>query len=194
MYWDDLRPREREWLERSLGYVGRLVSEVGMSLERRREGLAAVDPDGQLTDVAFPEGGSTAKHAALLVCEQLTGRVRDGGIEAAGSGDAACGGTAHGAGRHGARADRLFSHADLESIVAALIEDYGERCGWRGALLEEDGAARLTDEVAALLRGLDLLREAPGGYRAMAAMARFAPEAPDVRGLGRPAGGPDDMV
>ena len=41
-----------------------------MQLERRREGLALIDPGGQSSDRAFPRTGSPAQ-LALLLAEQL---------------------------------------------------------------------------------------------------------------------------
>ena len=48
----------------------------GMYIETRAEGMAAIDPDGQLTDAQFPRGG-TEPQAALLLIARLakTGRT-----------------------------------------------------------------------------------------------------------------------
>jgi uncharacterized protein (TIGR02678 family) len=42
----------------------------GFSLESRAEGVAAIDPSGNLSDVRFPSGG-TVGHCALLVLAYL---------------------------------------------------------------------------------------------------------------------------
>ncbi len=39
----------------------------GMHIEARSEGMAAIDPDGQLTDVHFPRGGTEPQVALLLI-------------------------------------------------------------------------------------------------------------------------------
>ena len=39
----------------------------GMHIENRSEGMAAIDPDGQLTDVQFPRGGTEPQVALLLI-------------------------------------------------------------------------------------------------------------------------------
>lgn len=39
----------------------------GMHIEARSEGMAAMDPDGQLTDVQFPRGGTEPQVALLLI-------------------------------------------------------------------------------------------------------------------------------
>src|SRR6266568_4442468 len=71
----DLDERAREWLQGGSGFVyERLLRDVGLATERRAEGLAAIDPEGRLTDTGFPEGSSTVKHAALLLCEWLADR------------------------------------------------------------------------------------------------------------------------
>src|SRR5205807_9966327 len=59
LYYEDLSAREQEWLEHSRGHLYRLLEEdVGLALERRREGILGVDPAGMLTYTLFPDGGS----------------------------------------------------------------------------------------------------------------------------------------
>lgn len=66
--------------EEELGYVGSLtgrqillrsVEQAGFVLEERAEGFLLVDPDGIATDTRFPDDGSTARVAALLLLEPL---------------------------------------------------------------------------------------------------------------------------
>lgn len=64
-WWRRNRNREREWFRRTLG----------LDLELRVEGAVAIDPDGELTDRAFPAGGS-ARHFALLLLESLVNELR----------------------------------------------------------------------------------------------------------------------
>ena len=66
-WWKRNRNREREWF-RSL---------LGLEVELRAEGAVGVDPDGELTDTAFPGGGST-RHFALLLLDALVTHVREG--------------------------------------------------------------------------------------------------------------------
>jgi uncharacterized protein (TIGR02678 family) len=81
VYLEELPARAREWLEGGLGFVyERLAQDVGLVVERRLEGLAAVDPHGELTDALFPDGNSTVKHAALLLCEWLSDRARGAAV------------------------------------------------------------------------------------------------------------------
>lgn len=51
----------------------RLCDATGLAAEQRAEGLALVDEEGALTDVAMPAEGTEA-HATLLVAEFLAGR------------------------------------------------------------------------------------------------------------------------
>lgn len=64
-WWRRNREREREWFRRWLG----------LDLELRAEGAVAIDPGGDLTDLAFPAAGS-ARHFALLLVAELVDGVR----------------------------------------------------------------------------------------------------------------------
>lgn len=65
-WWRRNRNREREWFR----------DRFGLDLELRAEGALAVDPEDELTDIAFPGKGAT-KHLALLLLEQVAGLARD---------------------------------------------------------------------------------------------------------------------
>jgi uncharacterized protein (TIGR02678 family) len=49
----------------------RAVAQAGFVLEERAEGYLLVDPEAVATDTTFPDGGSTAKVAALLLLDRL---------------------------------------------------------------------------------------------------------------------------
>jgi uncharacterized protein (TIGR02678 family) len=71
LYRDDLTPEEWAELRRRLGEEERLLDEMfGFALEVRAEGVAAVDPAGELADRRFPVTG-TLGHATLLLLEHL---------------------------------------------------------------------------------------------------------------------------
>ena len=53
----------------------RLEEAFGLQLEIRAEGVAAIDPRDELTDMVFPRGG-TLGHAALLTAAELARRLR----------------------------------------------------------------------------------------------------------------------
>lgn len=155
VYYEDLDQAEFSWLDHSRGFVYQQLEErAGLVVERRREGLAAVDPEGQVTDEQFPGGGSTVKHAALLLAEQLVARRADDGA-------------------------RTFTDQQLVALTAGLIQDYAARCGWSKQYLEaEAGARRLAGDALALLEGFDLVVRQGQAWQARPALARFAPAAP----------------
>lgn len=71
LYRDDLTEAEWGELRRRQGEEERILDEMmGLRLEARAEGVAAVDPDGTLAEQRFPAGG-TVGHAALLLLEVL---------------------------------------------------------------------------------------------------------------------------
>ena len=71
VYRDDLAESEWAELRRRLGQETDIFEEMfGMHIEARAEGLAAIDPDGALTDSRFPAGGTVAQ-AALLLLDRL---------------------------------------------------------------------------------------------------------------------------
>lgn len=165
VYYDDLPAREYEWLDHSRGFVyRRLADDVGLRIERRREGLATIDPEGELSDTLFPDGGSTVKHAALLLAEQITERARP----------------------RPAAAESLdgpdpveIGEDEVAAWTAALQADYGERCRWsRQYPPGGDGSRRLAEGAMALLESFRLVVRTARGWRPRAAIARFAPAAP----------------
>ena len=163
VYLDDLTQAQRDWLEPSRSFVYRLLrNDVGMVVERRAEGIAAIDPDGVLTDTLFPDGASTVKHAALLLGEHMVERARSV-----------------------PNRDVVMSSLDVTTVVRNLIDEYGARCGWKKDYLgDESGAERLTTDVLELLVGFGLVRRAGNagerGWQPRPALARFAPLPPDA--------------
>ncbi len=141
-WWSRNRHREREWFRRTLG----------LEVELRAEGAVAVDPEGQLTDRAFPAGGS-ARHFALLLLEELVGELRaEHGRALAGRAWArVAGSTARRAG------DRVF-----DAWRAGFRKDHRE---------DPDGLYR---EALAVLAEAGLLRQDDGGVLVHAAAARYA--------------------
>jgi uncharacterized protein (TIGR02678 family) len=154
VYYEDLDPGAQAWLEHGRAFLyERLEQDVGVAIERRAEGLAAVDADGTLTDTTFPEGNSTVKHAALLLCEWLADRARTERL----AGQASAG----------------VEWAELVDRVTALRAEHGER--WSKE--HEPGAAgsrRLALEALAVLEGFGLAEHTGERWRARPAAARFA--------------------
>ena len=145
---------------------------MGLVVERRAEGLAAVDPARELSDEVFPDGGSTVKHAALLLAERLTELARpdpraiDGGTPPP---------------------PPVIPESDLAAWTAQFAQEVGVRSGWRTLGTDgPEGAAALAEEALALLARFGLVRRVEGGWQARPAIALFAPDVPksaDVLGF-----------
>jgi uncharacterized protein (TIGR02678 family) len=152
LYYDELSEPEFGWLDHSRGWLYRtLEREVGLPVERRKEGLAAVDPEGEVSDTLFPDGGSTAKHAALLLAAALV--------------------------EHRRKSGEAIDAGDVVELVAGLQAGYGKPCNWSKAYPPTaEGAARLAEDALAILEGFRLVvRGADGRWTIRPAIARFAP-------------------
>jgi len=157
---DDVDEESWAWLRQSQRREARTFSELfGLELEIRAEGVAAIDPRDELTDEAFPRGG-TLGHAALLVVSELASRLRP----------------------EPARGDGLATtvvvpDGMLDEVTAAVHERHGRR--WRQDYLDHPG--RLPRDVEDLLVAMGLLRRAAGGALHLTAVAnRYAPEVVEV--------------
>ncbi|HEY2731535.1 MAG TPA: TIGR02678 family protein [Polyangia bacterium] len=76
LYYAELSATEREYLTSQRPHLLRQVEEAtGLVGEVRAEGIAAVDPEGELTDEAMPMEG-TEGHLTLLLAEFLAGHAR----------------------------------------------------------------------------------------------------------------------
>ncbi len=155
VYYQDLDPGVQAWLEHGSAFLyERLEQDVGMTIERRAEGLAAVDAEGTLTDTTFPEGNSTVKHAALLLCEWLADRARAARVAGHGSPG--------------------VDWPEVLDRVTALRAEHAER--WSK---EHEpgpaGSSRLACEALAVLEGFGLAARTDAGWQARPAAARFAP-------------------
>jgi uncharacterized protein (TIGR02678 family) len=153
LYLEDLGAEAREWFNRSSGWLyERLSEDAGLIVERRLEGLATIDPAGEVSDELFPDGGSTVKHAALLLAEQIAEPAR----------------------RH-----RDIGLDEVERIVGLLLSSYSADCGWsRQYPCDAAGAANLAADAMALLERFGLARRGAAGWRALPAVARIQPGAP----------------
>lgn len=153
LYYEELGEDELEWLSRKRRMVSKLLSEdLGLAVESRKEGIAAIDPDGTLTDNRFPHGFSTLKHASLLLCEHLSSLVKEKETHV-----------------------REFAMEDVVIIVESMIDDYGKLCGWKQGYLTGD-AQVLTYDIVEFLCGFRLARVEDNSLIPLPAMARFAPE------------------
>ena len=144
-WWRRNREREREWYQRWLG----------LELELRAEGACAIDPGGDLTDLAFPATGS-AKHFALLLVAELVDELR----------------STNGRELDGVTWGRLAASTARQAADRVFTT-------WRRGLRKEhrqnpDGVYQ---EALEILLALGLLRQEPGAVLVHAAAARYAPRA-----------------
>lgn len=161
LYLEDLDEAELAYLTSQRHYLSRQVTEAtGMTVEVRREGLAAIDPGDRLSDLSFPSSG-TVSHAALLLGEHLAARGRD--LDGAGGG--------------------AVSRSELSSLMKSLLERYGRF--WRQQYRDGDGddpagARRLLDEALERLESMGLVHLCAEGVVPRPAVARLRPAEPAV--------------
>ena len=147
--WDELRRRQAD--------EARLLHEMfGLIVEARAEGVAAIDPDGDLSDVRFP-GTGTVHHAALLVIGEL---CRLNHVRSATSSNP--------------RDSSWVTWTALVELTAAVGEPHARR--WKADLVERP--EQLAREVVDLLAGLRLAEKVhdDGGHtlvRLLPAAARY---------------------
>lgn len=152
---DDLDRESWEWLRQSQRREARAFHELlGLELEIRAEGVAAIDQRDELTDEAFPRGG-TLGHAALLAVSELARRLRPAAVPR----DEVVG---------------TFAVPDglLDDVVARLLDRHGSR--WKQDYL--DRPERLARDVEDLLVAMGMLRRTNSGLRLAAIANRYAPE------------------
>lgn len=155
LYLEDLDEAELAYLTSQRHYLSRQVAEAtGMTVEVRREGLAAVDPENRLSDLAFPSSG-TVSHAALLVGEHLAARGRE-------------------------RGGGAVPWSELSRLLASLLARYGRFWSQRYRKDGEDaaGAGRLLEEAVERLELLGLAERRPQGVVPRPAVARLRPAEP----------------
>lgn len=147
VYLDTLEEAQRTYFANQRGAMAvRLCEATGLAPEQRAEGLALVDEDGALTDVAMPAEGTDA-HATLLVAEFLAGRQRAGAAE-------------------GCALDE----------VAAFIAEARKRYGnyWRKSAREPGAEHELARTALQRLAQLRLITTHGEQVRPLPALARFA--------------------
>ncbi|MGD2115396.1 MAG: TIGR02678 family protein [Acidobacteriota bacterium] len=168
LYLDGLDEAERAYLTSQRHYLTHQAHDAtGLEVEVRREGLAAVDPAGRLTDLTFPAPGTVA-HAALLVAEELARHGRselDGGRS------------------EDARGRPLAEPTIPRTAVEAFLERAAERHSglWSKRFTEEPGGiARLAGEALERLEAMGLAELRPEGAVPLPALARYeAREVPE---------------
>ncbi|GAA4635918.1 hypothetical protein GCM10023196_083500 [Actinoallomurus vinaceus] len=149
VYVGELTDEERDWLRRNQRREQRTFEEfLGLDAEIRAEGVALLDPAGELSDIEFP-GTGTVPWAALLVLERLVAELTPDG----GSAD--------------------IPDRRIESVLAELVDRH--RKAW--AERYTDAPELLYQAVTDLLLRMRLIvRSGDGNLRLLAAAARYSPE------------------
>lgn len=154
VYEFELRPDELVYLRGQRQRLAAWLHEVGLDLERRAEGAAAVDPAGELTDEDFP-GTGTLAHATLLFGEFLAARAAEGRW-----------------------LEEVVRDEELTAFAAVLLQQHGSR--WAGSVVAR-GAQDLADNVVERLVRFRLARHVAGGVSPLPAVGRL--RAPQVNAL-----------
>ncbi|MGH9230085.1 MAG: TIGR02678 family protein [Acidimicrobiales bacterium] len=145
------------WLRQSQRREARTFFELfGLEFEIRAEGVAAIDSRDELTDEAFPRGG-TLGHAALLAIGELARRLRPESLP-----------------RDEPLSMVPVPEGLLDEVVAELLGRHRQR--WKQQYV--DHPERLPRDVEDLLAAMGLLRRGPRrGELHLAAVAnRYAAE------------------
>lgn len=154
VYLDTLSTELRAYFVNQRGTMAsRLCEAAGLVAEQRAEGLALVDEDGELTDIAMPAEGTEA-HATLLVAEFLGSR----------------------------RGPDMAALVPVHEVVVFLAEArvrYGSY--WRKSAREVGAEHELAAVALERLQKLQLVTCTADQVRSLPALARFALGEADVR-------------
>lgn len=149
VYLDTLEPELRAYFINQRGpMAARLCEAADLVAEQRAEGVALVDADGTLTDIAMPAEGTEA-HVTLLVAEFLADRRRDGSASTA-----------------------SIAFTDITAFVAKARECYGTY--WRKSARVQGAEHELASGAVARLLKLQLVSADGENIRPLPALARFA--------------------
>lgn len=154
VYLDTLEEAQRGYFANQRGpMASRLCEATGLAPEQRAEGLALVDEDGALTDVAMP-GEGTEAHATLLVAEFLADRQRAGATE-------------------GCAMD------EVAAFIAQARTRYGSY--WRKSAREPGAEHELAKTAIERLAQLRLIDARGNDVHPLPALARFALDDAELR-------------
>ncbi|MFT3721802.1 TIGR02678 family protein [Pseudorhodoferax sp.] len=160
LYLDTLDDAQRAYFANQRGTMAlRLCEATGLAAEQRAEGLALVDEDGALTDVAMPAEGTEA-HATLLVAEFLAGRSRAGASPPA------------------------STPADVAAFLAEARQRFGSY--WRKSARESGTEHELARTALERLAQLRLVALVDGRVQPLPALARFALGDAEIRAAAAP--------
>jgi uncharacterized protein (TIGR02678 family) len=152
VYFDDLHDDAHAYLQNQRGpLAARLAEATGLVAEQRAEGVALIDPDGELTDIALPADG-TAAHITLLVAEHLSQPLREHGD------------------RHAAMAE--IGIGEVADFIRAAATRFGRY--WNKAAREPGAERELARDALGRLAQLRLIRCSEQRIVPLPALARFA--------------------
>ena len=176
VYFHELTDEERAYLTSQRAHLLRQIHEAsGLVGEIRREGIALVDPEGELTDEHMPDEG-TEGHVTLLVAEYLASEMRRRAAENPGGSVAG---------------EMTVPVAAVVAHVASLKREH--RSHWRKDALAPGAEVALAHEALGRLEGLRLVHCARDNVSPLPALGRYRLLAPDVRARRRPAAGQEDL-
>jgi uncharacterized protein (TIGR02678 family) len=159
VYFDELSEEERDYLANQRGAMAaRLRAATALKPELRAEGLALVDPDGELTDAALPAEGTVA-HATLLVAQFLAEQTR-------------------------VESRQRIPESEVAAFLRCAADEYGRY--WRKAAREPGAETELSQEALTRLAALKLVRRSHGSVEARPALARFAVGQPQIHAFPQP--------
>jgi uncharacterized protein (TIGR02678 family) len=148
VYYADLTPEELTYFHAQRHAIVENIAEAtGLVAEVRKEGVALVDPEDDLTDVRMPEEGTNG-HFTLLLAEFLADRQRQRPVGEA------------------------VGEAEILRHAAELVERFGAY--WRKEAREPGGEKELARQALERLSALRLARCVDGAILPLPAVARYA--------------------
>lgn len=163
LYVDELPDDAHGYFLNQRGAIAtRLADGTGTSPEQRAEGLAMVDEEGELTDLAMPAEGTDA-HVTLLVAELLCSRHRQQ-----------------------VSAEVPFPNRYSMSLIAAHLGDIREAYGkyWRRSAREAGSEGELAETAVKRLQMLRLVHREDDWVVPLPALARFSLGETDLKPFG----------
>lgn len=151
--YDELEPDELSYLTSQRARICSAIGEAtGLVPEIRAEGIAMVDPRGELSDLAVPSEG-TDGHLTLLLAEHLAAAARKG-------------------------PDAVVAVDELEARTRRLADEHASY--WRKDTREPGAEVSLTAAAIDRLVALDLAERVDEGVRPRPAIGRFALDEPTL--------------
>lgn len=154
LYLDRLNDEQRTYLAgQRHAIVQRIHEATGLIPEIRAEGIAMIDPAGELSDLPMPAEGSEG-HISLLLADLLAGY---------------------------ARTHPQAPSMPWDAIHAAYrdwVTKYGRY--WKKAAREPGAEREFTEQAAQRLSALGLAELQPGGVTPLPAVARYALDTPRI--------------